>query len=241
MAKKENTGGTNRFYWMIGGLAVVGLLIVGYQVGVRGMGQAAAAPVTVEGLDDPEVLLELAQGMVLGDPAAPITIYEFGDYQCPACGMFAAQVKPLVEQAYVVDGKAKFVFYDFPLVAIHPNAFLAARASRCAADQDLYWEYHKKLFDEQASWANNGSPVGLMVNYSGAVGADEGEFEACLRSDRHADVVTAQMALGEQLGVSGTPSVMVSKGDGAATRLPSGDFPYIQAAVDELLGSGEGS
>ena len=79
------------------------------------MGQAVAAPVEVEGLDDPEVLGRMAQGMVLGDPDAPLTIFEFGDYQCPACGMFALQVKPLIEQAYVADGTANFVYYDFPL------------------------------------------------------------------------------------------------------------------------------
>ncbi len=245
MAKQQTSGGLNRFYWIIGSIAVLGLIIVGYQVGVRG--QAAAAPVVVEGLDDPEVLLRMAQGMVQGDPNAPVTIYEFGDYQCPACGMFARQVKPLVDQAYIAEGKAKFVYYDFPLVGIHPNAFLAARASRCAADQDtsadqeLYWNYHKKLFDEQGSWAGSGSPIGLFASYAEAVGADKGDFEACLRSDRFADVVTAQMRLGEELGVSGTPSVMVSRGDGFANRLPSADFPYIQAAVDQLLGQGTGS
>ena len=243
MAKQQTSGGVSRFYGIIGAVAVAGLLIVGYQVGFKGMGQAAAAPVAVEGLDDPQVLLQMAQGMVLGDPAAPVTIYEFGDYQCPACGMFALQVKPLVDQAYVVEGKAKFVFYDFPLVQIHPNAFIAARSSRCAADQgqDLYWEYHKKLFDEQGSWSNNGSPVGLFVGYAEALGANKGDFESCLRSDRHADVISAQMRLGEELGVTGTPSVMVSKGDGFADRLQSADFQYIQQAVDALLAESEGN
>ncbi len=239
MAKQKTSGGLNRFYWIIGGIAVLGLVIVGYQVGVRG--QAAAAPVVVEGLDDPEVLLRMAQGMVQGDPNAPVTIYEFGDYQCPACGMFARQVKPLVDQAYITEGKAKFVYYDFPLIAIHPNAFLAARASRCAADQNLYWEYHKKLFDEQGIWSGNGSPIGLFGNYAEAVGADKGDFDSCLRSDRHADVVTAQMRLGEELGVTGTPSVMVSRGDGFASRLPSADFPYIEEAVERLLAEGTGN
>lgn len=231
----SNQGGMNRFYWILGAVAVVGILLVGYQAMNQALSAAATEPIEVEGLDDPARLVELAQGMVLGDPDAPVTIYEFGDYQCPGCAGFASQVKPLVEAGYVNGGQAKFVFYDFPLTAIHPNAFLAARASRCAADQGGYWDYHKKLFEEQVRWSPSASPGGAFADYAADLGLDKGEFESCLNSDMHADVVTAQMKLGEALGVGGTPTVMVSKGDGQATRLPDGSFPFIQEAVDNLL------
>ena len=169
-----NDAGQNRMYWILGAIALVAVVIVATRLG-GGMGQAVTAPVEVAGLDDPQVLIDKAQGMVLGDPNAPVTVYEFGDYQCPGCGAFAAQVKPLVESAYVTDGRAKFVFYDFPLVSIHANAFFAARASRCAADQGLYWDYHKKLFDEQASWSGSSSPAGLFVGYAETLGAQTEE------------------------------------------------------------------
>ncbi len=229
------SGSTNRFYMILGGVAVLGILTVGYQVMTQAMSAAAAEPVEVEGLDDPEKLVALAQGMVLGDPDAPVTIYEFGDFQCPGCGGFAGQIKPLIETAFIHDGRAKFVFYDFPLVNIHPNAFLAARASRCAADQGGYWEYHNKLFEQQPRWSPSSSPVGVFTGYAEELGLDDGEFESCLNSDRHADVVTAQMHLGNALGVPSTPTVMVSKGDGNATRLPDVSFPFIQEAVEKLL------
>lgn len=234
-----NQGATNRIYWILGGVALVGILLVGYQLMNQALSAAATEPVEVEGIDDPERLVELAQGMVLGDPDAPVTIYEFGDYQCPGCGGFALQVKPLVETAYVQDGRAKFVFYDFPLISIHPNAFLAARASRCAADQGGYWEYHKTLFEQQARWSASAAPAGSFADYAAEQGLDKGEFEGCLNSDKHADVVTAQMHLGEALGVGGTPTIMVSKGDGKATQLPDGSFPFIQEAVDNLLAETE--
>jgi len=230
-----NQGGMNRFYWILGVVALLGIVLVGYRVMSQALSAAAAEPVEVEGLDDPERLVELAQGMVLGDPDAPVTIYEFGDYQCPGCGQFATQIKPLMETAYIQDGRAKFVYYDFPLISIHPNAFLAARASRCAADQGGYWEYHQKLFVEQARWSPSASPAGTFADYASDLGLDKGEFEGCLNSDKHAEVVTAQMKLGEALGVSGTPTVMVSRGDGNATRLADFSFGSIQEAVENLL------
>jgi protein-disulfide isomerase len=232
---EANKDGMNRFYWILGGVAILGIVLVGYQVMSQALSAAAAEPVEVEGLDDPARLVEMAQGMVLGDPDAPVTIFEFGDYQCPGCGGFALQVKPLIEAAYVQDGKAKFVFYDFPLISIHPNAFLAARAARCASDQGGFWDYHKKLYEQQARWSPSASPVGTFSGYADDLGLDKGDFEDCLNSDKHADVVTAQMKLGEALGVTGTPTVMVSKGDGNATRLPDGSFPFIQEAVDNFL------
>ena len=79
----------------------------------------------------------MAKGVTKGPEDAPITIVEFGDFQCPACGAFAQQVKPQIELAFVESAQAKFVFYDFPIVSGHPNAFLAARAARCAEDQGL--------------------------------------------------------------------------------------------------------
>jgi protein-disulfide isomerase len=200
-----------------------------------GGGEAAMEPVEFEGMDDNQRVVELAQGMVLGDENAPITIHEFGDYQCPGCGQFAALVKPQIESGLVPDGNVKFVFYDFPLTSIHRYAFVAARASRCAADQDRYWEYHGELFQNQSVWAASASaPLGLFEDYAGELGLDEGAFSSCLRSDRHADVVTANMRLGEILGVTGTPSVLVSEG-GEAQRLSDNSFGGIQAAVERIL------
>lgn len=241
MSKKkraQETAGSSsaRLYIVLGAVALIVVVAVGYSVmGPGGFSTATVtAPVEVEGLDDPSRLIEMAQGVSYGNDDAPITIVEFGDYQCPACGAFATQVKPRVDLAYLESGEANFVFYDFPLVSIHPNAFLAARAARCAGDQDAFWPYHSELFKFQASWSGSASPIGQFVDYAEGVGIDPGEFEACLKSDRHAEVVSANLRLGEELGVGGTPTIMVSTGDGAAQRLPAFDFLTIQQAVEQL-------
>lgn len=213
------------------GLAALTLVVAA----CGGAGNAALEPVDFEGMDDNVRVVEIAQGMVLGNEDAPITIHEFGDYQCPGCGQFAALVKPQIEAGLVPEGNVKFVFYDFPLTSIHPHAFLAARASRCAADQDQYWEYHGALFQNQSVWATSSTaPLGLFEDYAGELGLDEGAFSSCLRSDRHAELVSANMKLGELLGVTGTPSVLISQG-GAAQRLGDNSFGGIQAAVDAIL------
>lgn len=224
-----------KFYWILGAVAVIGIGAVGYSVGSKSFGTAATEPVDVEGLDNMETLVELAQGVTKGDPNAPITIVEFADYQCPGCGSFALQVKPQIDLTYVQTGKAKFVYYDFPLLSIHAHSFLAARAGRCANDQGLFWEYQSEAFRNQATWVTHSDVMSDFVDFAATVGADTGTFEACLKSDAHADVVTANLRLAEELGLNGTPTIMISQGKGMARRLNSFDFGSIQSVVEGLL------
>lgn len=225
--------------WVLGGVAVIAIAVLGYTIGSRAFGDTVRSPVELDVASDQE-LVSMAQGMVMGDPDAPVTIVEFGDFQCPGCGSFARQVKPLVDRQLVEPGRASFVFYDFPLVQMHGNAFLAARAARCAGDQERFWDYHDLLFQNQTRWSADSSPTGRFVSYAEELGLDMDAFEECLRSDRHAETVTANMRLGEALGVSGTPTIMVSRGEGMANRLMSNDFASIRNAVEEAMESGGG-
>ena len=75
------------------------------------------------------------------------------------------------------------MFYDFPLTDMHPNAFIAARAARCAADQGMFWEYHDNLFLNQTRWSPLSSPTSTFVEYAETLGLDGGVFEACLTQD----------------------------------------------------------
>ena len=230
MAKK-NSGGSpdmKKFYGLIA-------LVVVIAVGAVGMsmrsGDAATQPVDLGEIDD-EALINLAQGVIYGDPDAPITIMEFGDYQCPACGAFALQIKPQVDLAYIESGQAKLVFHDFPIEAIHPNAFLAARAARCGGEQDRYFDFHDALFSSQRDWSTQGNPAGSFIDLADEIGLDTSAFRSCLRSDRYADVVTANMTLGQRLGVSGTPTLFVHDGTPPARRLGGFQFIDVQQAIE---------
>ena len=229
MAKKKTGGSADmkKFYMILGVVAVVAVGALG--MSMRG-GAVVSEPVDLGDISN-EDLVALAQGMVYGDPDAPVTIMEFGDYQCPACGSFATAIKPQVDLAYIETGQAKLVFHDFPLSG-HPNAFPAARAARCAGDQNQYFPYHDALFRNQQRWSPKGNPAGDFVDYAGELGLDEGAFRRCLESDRHADVVTANQQLGMRLGVGGTPTLFVHDGEGPAARLGGFQFIDVQRAME---------
>jgi protein-disulfide isomerase len=220
---------------------VIGIAVIAYaltnNIAESGM---AIAPVDVPGLDNPQTLIQLAQGVTTGNPDAPITIIEFGDYQCPACQAFQQQVKPRLDLTYIQTGIAKFVFYDLPLVEAHPHAFLAARAARCAGDQggsDPYFRYHDTLFQNQTAWAGSSTPRRQFVDYAERTGLDGDDFESCLMSDRFADVVTANRRLAEDaFSASSTPSIYVR-----SSGLPNetqNDFESISRAIEALRQGG---
>ncbi len=221
------------FYIIIGVVAVVGLAVVG--MSMRGSGSAASEPVDLGELDN-EDLVALAQGVVYGDPNAPITIMEFGNYQCPACQIFATQVKPQVDLAYIQTGQAKFVYHDFPTAGL-PHSFLAARAARCAGDQDRYWDYHDEVYRTLREWSVPSSPVGHFNDLAEGLELDTQAFRSCLDSDMKADVVTANQLAGIRMGVTGTPSIFVHHDGGRAQRLGGYQFIDIQQAVEAITGN----
>lgn len=235
MARNRAAGGSGltKFYWAIGLVAALGVAVVAFAL--RNGGEAASAPIELGEIDDQE-LIALARGVVWGDPDAPVTIMEFGDYQCPACRSFALEVKPQLDLAYINDGQAKLVFHDFPLDQ-HPHAFLAARAARCAGDQDRYHDYHDAIFRTQSRWSPMRDAAGHFRDLADDLGLDTGTFRSCLQSDRHADVVTANRQLGERLQVGGTPTILVHYGEGAAQRLGGFQFLDIQRAMETAPGN----
>lgn len=193
------------FYAILGVVAVIGggaLLLQAF-----GGGTAATEPIPVE--IDPEELSRV-QGMAIGREDAPVVMYEFADFQCPGCGQFAAFVTPLIKERLVSEGLVRYVYYDFPLVSIHPNSFLAARAGRCANAQEGFWEYHDLLYGRQPTWAVMVDPARYFVDLAREGGLDASAFESCLRSDQFAEEVSRSLRFGETLGVNGTPTLFVN-------------------------------
>ena len=217
------------FYIIILAVAVVGAAVLYYAM--RG-GTPTLEPIDLGELEGAE-LLELAQpAHVFGDPDAPVTIMEFADYQCDACKRFAALVKPEVDAEYINSGMAKLVFHDFPLLGLHPHAFLAARAARCAGDQDRYVDYHDLLFRTQRDWSPMISPAGHFKDLAEELELDTRAFRDCLDSDRHAEVVSANIMLGQRFGVSSTPTLFVHRGTRPVYRLGGAGFLDIQQAME---------
>ena len=226
-----------KFYWILGIVAVLGIGIVGYSVGSKAMANTVSKPIELSGLDDPTKLMALAHGVTRGDPNAPVTIIEFADFQCPACQQFYQQVEPLIQTEFISTGKAKYLYYDFPLVSVHNHAFLAARAGHCAEDQNKFWEYHDVLYRNQNRWVPEPNPTKTLEGYAKDLGMDAGAFKGCLESDKHADLVTANMELASQLQLEGTPSVLVTQGKGMGRRV-SPSIEGIREAVELVTTQG---
>ncbi len=241
MAEKKG-GNLKGFYWVLGATAVIALGSLGWSALGSGLSSAATEPIAsivLGDVEDLEALVEMATGVERGDPNAAITILEFGDFQCPACQQFATLVKPQIDLAYIDAGIARFVFHDYPVVSAHPHAFLAARGARCALDQgaQYFWPFHDQLFAHQSTWSlSQGPPMNAFESYAATIDLDVEDFGDCLDSDRHADVVSANMRLGMELGVSGTPTIFVSEGGGRSIRVTRwSDFGSYLSVIERLL------
>jgi protein-disulfide isomerase len=189
-------------------VAVAGVAAIAWALS-RGAGQAVTEPLDMSGLSGSELMAE-ARPVARGAASAPVEVMVFSDYTCPGCRSFAQLSKPTVMEL-VEDGTARLLYYDFPLGgASHPHSFISARAARCAGDQDHYWDYQDVLFARQDVWAYQGSaPLDAFIDYAGEVGMDTASFAECLRSDAHAQVVSANLALAVELGINSTPTVFV--------------------------------
>jgi protein-disulfide isomerase len=153
-----------------------------------------------------------ARVFALGDPDAPVTIVEFSDYQCPVCATYFQQTWPAMKEQYIDTGRVYYVYKDFPLLSIHPQAAKAAEAARCAAEvggEEIYWEMHDKLYSGQSAWSGNVDHAAIFKEYAGELGLDQDAFDACLDSSEQAAVVQANMDEGFSYGVNGTPTFFI--------------------------------
>jgi protein-disulfide isomerase len=193
------------FYVVLAVVALIGVVVLLTQLRRSG-GQAALSPIPVQ-IDPSEI--SRVQGVAMGREDAPVVIYEFADFQCPACAQFATFYTPLIKERLVQTGTVRYVYYDFPL-AQHPHAFVAARAARCADEQGRFWEYHDLLYGRQSTWYNMRNAVDFFVDLGREAGLDQRQFESCVRSDRYQEEVSRSLRLGEALGVTGTPTLFVN-------------------------------
>jgi protein-disulfide isomerase len=182
-------------------------------------------------LDESPQELARALPVSLGDPDAPAVVFEFSDFQCPACAQFATGPLVGLKERYVRTGQLRWDRYDFPLTRMHPHAFLAARAARCAGDQERYWEYHDHLYQTQRAWSGQADAQEAFLLAGEAAGLEGAAFRRCVRSDRHAEEVTRNLRLGMTLGVPGTPTLFIN-GQRAEIRT----YDELEQLIREAIG-----
>lgn len=176
----------------------------------------------VEERNQPQNLSLSTEGEpILGDPSAPITMYEFSDFECPFCGKYAIEIFPKIKKEYVDSGKLKIVFKNFPLEQIHKNAKLAAEASECAFEQGKFWEYKDLLFKNQEKLGRDD-----LINYAKNLNLNIKQFTQCLDSKKYETEVNSDLQEGIQAGVSGTPTFFI-EGEKISGALPFEEFKKV--------------
>jgi protein-disulfide isomerase len=146
--------------------------------------------------------------LTLGRPGAPVTIVEFGDYQCTNCGAFARGTEPALIRTYVDTGVARLVWRDFPWVDAQSVA--AAVAARAAGMQGKFWAYHDYLFAHQFPDEHSGLVTGAYLrSVARRLGLNMTRFDRDVASPALAAAVRADDTFGQQLGVPGTPAFLI--------------------------------
>lgn len=159
----------------------------------------------------------------LGDENAPITLVEFGDYQCFFCNKFFHETEPAILKNYVETGKVKIIFKDFPIIG--PDSIAAANAAHCANDQGKFWEYHDTLFNNWGGENNDWASSENLLKFAQSIELNEESFVKCMVEKKYNQVVTSSNNDAKTLGLTGTPGFFIIGPDNQITKIP-GAQPY---------------
>ena len=185
---------------------------------------------------DQRVSLPLGDTYAIGNKDAPVTLVEFTDYQCPFCSRFHKNTFSQIKKNFVDTGKVRFISRDLPL-PFHKNAFKAASASRCAGEQDKYWEARDLLGSNPKNLSDQD-----LSNYARKLNLDTEQFETCIASNKYETEIKRDISEANQAGINGTPGFVLGKTpkDGTMKGVKiSGAQPYssFAARINKLLAS----
>ena len=144
---------------------------------------------------------------ILGNPNAPITMVEFGDYQCTFCSKFFHETENSIITNYIKTGKVKMLFKDY--IILGQDSINAANAAHCANDQKLFWEYHSMLYNNWAGENTGWADLAHLHEFANTLGLDMDVFSTCMSDLKWNELVNLSSKDGQKLGVSGTPTFFV--------------------------------
>jgi protein-disulfide isomerase len=152
-------------------------------------------------------LLIRADSNKISTSSATVTLVEFSDFQCPACGIYY----PIVTQvAKDFKDSMTFVYRNFPLTELHPNAQVAAQAAEAAGMQGKYWEMHDLLFTKQKDWSASGTAKDIFTQYAESLGLNVDQFKKDIDSDAVKNKIAGDVNDGNTLGITGTPTFFLN-------------------------------
>ena len=207
-------------YALIAGVVVVALVAVALIVMLNQGNEPSPAASDV-------VPLEKSYGA----EDAPVVVVEYADFQCPYCRQFAMEAGKQLKEDYADQGKVRFVFRH--LAFIGDESTWAAEASECANEQDRFWDYHDKLFEEQAGENQGAFSRDNLKRFAVELGLDSEQFNECLDSGKYESLVRDELKDAQQRRINSTPSILVN---GQLIQNGS-NYQVLQAAVEAALAS----
>lgn len=143
-----------------------------------------------------------------GDPAAPVVIIEYSDFQCPACRAAETTLQTMLT---LYGRDAFFIYKHYPLEDHHAWARLAAAASECAGRQEGFWAYHDALYENQSLWSKGGDPTDKFLQYARQLGLKEADFKSCLKDPSVNAAIDTDIQEGDERWVGSTPTFFINR------------------------------
>lgn len=181
-------------------VGIATLVLIGAAIFFFGGSSQTSSPVA-----DQKILIR-SDSEKISSSSAKVTIVEFGDYQCPACGA----AEPVVEQILKdYKGKINFVFRNFAFIG--QESTWAAEGAECAGKQGKFWQYHDYLYSHQGGENKGAFSKDNLKNFAKTLGLDSKVFNSCLDSDKYVSKVQEDYSDGQTLGINSTPTFFISK------------------------------
>jgi protein-disulfide isomerase len=212
---------------------IIGVIVVAIIAGIAVFSSPSSETVNLD-MGRTHGTISTAMGSpILGNPSAPITIVEFGDYQCEKCYEWFHNTKPAITTEYIETGKVNLVFVD--LAFLGRDSSIAAQASYCAEDQKMYWEYHDLLYTSQEHIDNGWANSERLKAFAFSLGLDMELFESCLDSGKYSKRVQFNIQQAKEHGVRGTPGFFIVSSDSQQQLSGAQPFSVFKQVMDSVI------
>jgi protein-disulfide isomerase len=220
--------------WII--FAAVCVVVLGGLIYLSGKNKIDVSNVDISKIQPANAQSGQIADHVFGKADSKVMLVEYGDYQCPGCGSAYPTLKALSEK---YEGQIAFVFRNFPLTTIHPNARAAAAVAEAAGLQGKYWEMHNKLYETQSSWENlSGTErTDFFAGYASDLGMNVDTFKADLSGANVNQKISFDQAVGKKAKVNATPTIYLN-GKQIEQDTWGDQAKFDKAITDELQAKG---
>lgn len=203
---------------ILGGL-IAGFIFGRYELSIlpeKGYTKELATNLLEESIDETQknsnkncVIVDENERPSIGSENAPVVITFFGDYECPFSRNFNLEVLPMLKEDFIDTGEIRFVYMNFPL-DIHKKTTSAAHATKCAEEQNKYWEMHYLIFQEQPNWKAMNNHEDMFLKYANLIGINLKAFQDCMASQKYKKAIEEDKQYGSSCGIEKTPGIFIN-------------------------------